>query len=81
MAVGGNTLLCAGTPDVIDPREPWAAYEGRRGGKLFALNTTDGAKKLERELDAAPVYDGMAIACDRLYLSLTSGKILCLGGR
>ena len=33
------------------------------------------------ELDAAPVYDGMAIACDRLYLSLTSGKILCLGGR
>ena len=36
MAVGGETLLCAGAPDVLDLEEPWAAYEGRRGGMLFA---------------------------------------------
>ena len=81
MAVGGKTLLCAGTPDVLDPEEPWAAYEGRRGGVLFALKTADGTKKAELQLDAAPAYDGMAIAGGRLYLSLTDGKILCLGGK
>ena len=55
MAVGGQTLLCAGTPDALAPEKPWAAYEGKRGGVLFALATRDGAKKAELRLDAAPV--------------------------
>ena len=37
MAVGGETLLCAGTPDQLDPDEPWAAYEGKRGGDVVRL--------------------------------------------
>jgi outer membrane protein assembly factor BamB len=79
MAVGGQTLLCAGTPDELDPEEPWAAYEGRRGGVLFALATADGEKRAEIKLDAAPVYDGMAVAGGRLYLSTISGTLLCIG--
>ena len=81
MAVGGKTLLCAGTPDALDPEEPWAAYEGRRGGVLLALATGDGAKKAEMKLDVAPVYDGMAVAGGRLYLSTVSGTLLCIGDR
>ena len=79
MAVGGPTLLCAGTPDELDPEEPWAAYEGKRGGVLFALSTGDGEKKAELKLDTAPVYDGMAIAGERLYLSTVDGTLLCIG--
>jgi outer membrane protein assembly factor BamB len=79
MAVGGRTLLCAGTPDVVDPEEPWAAYEGKRGGVLYALSTDDGSKQAELKLDTAPVYDGMAIAGERLYLSTVDGTLLCIG--
>jgi outer membrane protein assembly factor BamB len=78
MAVGGGTLLCAGTPDRLDPQEPWAAYEGRRGGVLLALATDDGARFAEMQLDAAPVHDGMAIADGRLFLSTVAGQLLCI---
>ena len=81
MAVGGETLLCAGAPDALDPQDPWAAYEGRRGGTLFALATGDGAKKSELQLDAAPVYDGIAVAGGRLYLSTVNGTLLCITDR
>jgi hypothetical protein len=79
MAVGRGTLLCAGTPDVIDADEPWAAYEGKRGGVLFALGTADGTLQAELKLDSAPVYDGMAIAGGRLYLSTAGETLLCIG--
>jgi outer membrane protein assembly factor BamB len=81
MAVGGETVLCAGTPDELDPADPWAAYEGQRGGTLYALATADGAKLSELALAAAPVYDGMAIAGERLYLSTVNGTLLCIGDR
>jgi outer membrane protein assembly factor BamB len=81
MAVGGETLLCAGTPDVLDADEPWAVYEGKRGGVLYALATDDGSKTSELKLAAAPVYDGMAIASGRLYLSTVDGTLLCIGER
>jgi len=81
MAVAGKTLLCAGTPDVLDPKDPWAVYEGRRGGVLTALRTDDGKKLAERALDAAPIYDGMAVARGRLYLSTADGTLRCFGER
>jgi outer membrane protein assembly factor BamB len=79
MAVGGSTLLCAGTPDELDPDEAWAAYEGRRGGVLFALQTSDGAKTQELDLESAPVYDGVAIAGGRAFVSTVDGTLLCIG--
>jgi hypothetical protein len=81
MAAGGPTLLCAGTPDELDPEQPWAAYEGKRGGRLYALATADGTKQSERNLEAAPVYDGMAITAGRLYLSTVAGTLFCIGDR
>ena len=46
---------------------------------LFALATADGAKKAEIKLDAAPVYDGMAVAGGRVYLSTLCETVLCIG--
>ena len=64
---------------MLDPEEPWAAYEGRHGGVLVALATADGTKQAEMQLDTVPVYNGMAIVAGRLYLSTVDGTLLCIG--
>jgi len=33
------------------------------------------------KLDSAPVFDGMAAANGRLYLSLENGRVLCMEGQ
>jgi len=80
MALAGNTLLCAGTPDTLDPDDPWAVYEGRRGGLLTTYAAADGTPLAEIRLDAAPVYDGLAVTPGRLVLTTTAGQVLCFQG-
>ncbi len=80
MVLAGKHLFIAGPPDVVDPGDPMAAFEGRTGGRLWALAKTDGTKLAESTLDAAPVSDGMIAAEGRLYLSLRNGTVLCMGG-
>jgi hypothetical protein len=77
MVVAGSTLFVAGTPDVVDPEDPWAAFEGRKGGVLWAVSTADGKKLAEYSLDHPPVFDGMAAARGRLYISTTDGNVAC----
>jgi outer membrane protein assembly factor BamB len=78
MVVAGSTLLVAGTPDVVVPDDPWAAFEGRKGGVLWAVSTSNGGKLAEYPLDSPPVFDGMAAAQGRLYISTTDGSLVCL---
>ena len=47
--------------------------------RLRAYSTRDGRLLREIELPEAPVYDGMAAARGRLYLSTTGGRLLCFG--
>jgi outer membrane protein assembly factor BamB len=77
MALAGDVLLAAGTPDILDPMEPWAAHEGRRGGVLLAISTADGKVLREQKLDCAPAYDAMAAAGGRLFVGTRQGKLLC----
>ncbi len=81
MVLAGDTLFVAGPPDLIDPKDPWAAFQGRKGGQLWALSTTDGKILAKHELPEPPVFDGMAAAGGRLYLSTTGGKLLCFGSK
>lgn len=81
MAKAGDVLFVAGPPDVFDPRDPYAVFEGRRGARLAAVSARDGDKLAEIELDSPPVFDGMIAADGRLFVSLTDGSIVCLGGR
>ena len=80
MVLAGDTLFAAGTPDVIDERDPWAAYEGRRGGRLLAISAQNGELLAQYDLDAPPVLDGMAAARGRLLISTTDGRVLCYTG-
>ena len=81
MVAADKTLFVAGFPDRIDPKDPWATFEGRRGGVLCAFSAADGKKLAEYKLDTPPVWNGMAAADGKLYLSLTDGSILCFGDK
>lgn len=77
MIIAGDTLFTAGVDDVLHPEDPWASYEGRKGGKLLAFSVNNGQKLAEYSLPAAPVFDGMAAAQGRIYLSTQAGRVIC----
>ncbi len=81
MVKAGDTLYVAGAPDVFDPQDPYAAFEGRRGAKLVAVSAKDGKKLSETQLEFPPVFDGMIAAGTRLFASLRDGSIVCLAGK
>jgi len=81
MALTGETLFAAGTPDAVDPSDPWAAYDGRRGGKLLAFSAANGEALADHALDPAPIFAGLAAARGRLLISTTDGRILCYEGK
>ena len=51
--------------------------EGRKGGVLWIASAATGEKLAEYKFDAAPVWDGMAVADGRLYMSLADGRVVC----
>ena len=95
LVLAGKTLFAAGPPDVIDERQAWRlpddpevqaklqqqadALEGKLGGRLWAVSAADGKPVARYDLDAPPVFDGMAAARDRLFLTTMSGQVVCLG--
>jgi outer membrane protein assembly factor BamB len=76
--LAAGRLFIAGPPDAVDPDDPWAAFEGRKGGVLMALSATDGNTLNELPLDAPPVFDGLIATPGRLYFSTTAGRVVCL---
>jgi outer membrane protein assembly factor BamB len=80
MVLAGRRLFAAGPPDVVDPKDPLAALEGRKGAKLWIVSAGDGQKLADYQLDSPPVFDGMAVTDGRLYISLKDGTIACFKG-
>ena len=74
-------LFVAGVPDAVAPDDPLAFIEGRSGAKLLALDAATGKQTAELSLDAPPVWDGLAAAHGRIYLTTSDGKLICLAGR
>ena len=80
MALAGNTLFLAGAPDIVDPQDPLASFDGRKGSVLCAYSATDGRKLSDLNIDALPVWDGMAAAQGKLFLAMKDGSIRCFQG-
>lgn len=78
MVLAGQNLFIAGPPDVVPGDDPYAAFEGRKGAKLWALSAVDGTKLAEYELEHEPIFDGMAASGGKLYIATTNGEILRL---
>jgi outer membrane protein assembly factor BamB len=78
MVLAGDKLFMAGTPDVVPEDDPYAAFEGREGARLWVVSAKDGAKLAEYPLDSLPAFDGLIAASGRLYMATTDGRIVCL---
>jgi outer membrane protein assembly factor BamB len=83
MVLAGDYLFAAGLPDVVDPGDPTAALEGRKGGLLQVFSAKDGSLVNSHSLESPPAFDGMSAAHGRLYLATLDGKVICFseGGR
>ena len=57
------------------------AWHGKRGGLLRAVSLENGEKLAEYKLDTVPVFDGMAAAENKLFLSLKNGHVACFAGK
>jgi len=86
LVLADETLFVAGPVDEVSeiPHEPTGsdpladALEAKRGGRLLAVSATDGKTLADYELTSSPVFDGMAAAQGRLYMSTKSGKVVCM---
>ena len=76
--VAAENLLCvAGPPDIVKSNDPLAAFEGRLGGVLRLLRKSNGTMLAEHKLNSPPIFNGAAIANNRLILSLKDGSVIC----
>ena len=81
MLRAGEMLFLAGTPYSADQIDLAATHEGTKGGLVSIRSALDGEKIGEYALDSPPVWDGMAAANGRLYISLNDGRVLSLEGK
>jgi len=79
MVLAGEHLFVVGPPDRVDPEDPMATFEGRRGSVLRVLSAADGRTLAEYRLPSAPVFDGLIAAGGRLYMTTTDGQVFCVG--
>jgi len=88
MVLADETLFVAGPLDAVKeiPHEPTEvdplaeALETGRRGRLLAVSAPDGKTLADHQLASPPVYDGMAVAQGRLYLSTKNGEVVCMTG-
>ncbi len=80
MVLADDRLFAAGMPDVIDPDDPLAGFEGRQAARLQVFSAEDGSLLSSRDLPSPPAFDGLSAAGGRLYLATGDGKTVCFGG-
>jgi outer membrane protein assembly factor BamB len=97
MVLAGERLFIAGPPDILneydafakskDPEmvrkyaEQQAAWDGMKGGVLWAVSPRDGSKLSEIKIESLPVFDGLIAAGSRLYMTATDGRVICFEGK
>ena len=81
MVLAGGTILAAGVPAEVDPKDPWASFDGKKGSLLWAISTASPPTKLaEHKLPDAVVPDGIAVTPGRVYVSTQDGTLHCFAG-
>jgi len=94
MLLADNTLFVAGPPDTLDEEEAFRtindpetqakledyadAFSGKKGATLCVASADTGETIADYKLEAPPVFDGLAAAEKRLYLTLTNGNVVCM---
>ena len=81
MVKAADVLYVAGPPDVLDPADPYAAFEGRRGAILASVSPTDGSELGRIDWESPPVFDGLVAAESKLFAALENGSVICCSGQ
>jgi outer membrane protein assembly factor BamB len=76
MVLTDKVLFVAGPP--ADAGNGPAVRDENKGALLMAISASDGTELAQYQLDSSPVFDGMAAAYGRLYVSMEDGSLLCL---
>jgi outer membrane protein assembly factor BamB len=76
MVLAGDVLFVAG-PAADASEGPWVRDESQ-AAVLMAISASDGTVLAQCPLDGSPVFDGMAAARGRLYISLENGHLVCM---
>ena len=74
-----SILFLAGPPNVTRPRAIADSLTGKLAGQLLAVAASDGKELARYRLGSIPVFDGLAAAHGKLFVSLRNGEIVCLG--
>jgi len=76
MILADNILFVAGpsAEAVTGPLVP----DEKQGNLLMAFSASDGRELARYRLDSCPVFDSMAAAYGRLYVSMKDGSLLCM---
>jgi hypothetical protein len=77
MVLADKTLFAAGPYG--DAVRSMDSFEGKRGVRLAAASTADGRLIASYQIDALPVFDGLAAANGRLFLAMKDGSVACFG--
>jgi len=75
MALTRDTLFAAGPPDLLKPDDVLAAWEGRVGGVLLAIDPASGRQISQVQIPSPPYFDGLTAAGHRLFLVTRDGKL------
>jgi hypothetical protein len=94
MAIAQNSLVLAGPPELEDEEQSFAtlnatqtqtdlaaedaAQHGAQGGQLFVVDKTTGATLSAYSVNFLPVWDGMAVSRNSIYMATRDGRVLCL---
>ena len=76
----GKTLVACGAPDAVKKGDPMAAFEGRMGSELLTISAADGKTIAKHKLDEYPIFDGVIVAEDHVYMCTEDGEVICMGG-
>ncbi len=88
MTATQGALVVAGPRDVLPEnsrnkdnetliRQQEAAFQGQEGAALWVIDAQDGRTLAEHRLASPPVFDGLAAARNRLYISMMDGTLAC----
>jgi len=94
MGVSKSTVVAAGPPALIDERQAFYqpddpevkrllqaqvdALAGKMGAELWILEKKDGRRLARYAMDECPVFDGIALARGRIFMSTVGGEVCCL---
>ena len=79
MVLADKVLFVAGPP--VETGDVAKERNKDSGALLIAISASDGTELARYRLDSSPIFDGIAAANGRLYLSMENGQVLCMTGQ